>query len=740
MDNKRRERPFVEVIVPRPVRAIFTYSVPEGMAGEAEPGRRVVAPFGPRKLVGLIVRRAAKANVETKPILRVIDSEPVASREILDLALWTAGHYFAAPGEMLPLITPRRDARIDTIVRIREDAGPPPPASKKAMMVHEALARRGGARRLELLATGLSMTPGALKRYLSGKTARALFEVTQQARSVSARGTKAAPEGAAPPPSPAGLTGRQREAVDRILPKVREGSFRTCLIHGVTGSGKTEVYIALAEGALAIGGSVLVLAPEIALCEALAARFAKRLGRAPVVLHSGLTPRERERRWHEIKTGAARLVVGARSAVFAPLENLGLIVVDEEHDSSYKQDSAPRYNGRDVAIKRGASLGVPVVLGSATPSLESYHHAVTGKYELIELPERIDKRPMPKVETVRPDEPGRLTPRLVSEMKSRLESGEQTLLFINRRGSARFIQCSRCGRAFECRNCSLSLVAHAGARSLKCHTCGYSEPAPDVCPDCGSDRLFMGGAGSEKVERHVVELFPGARVARMDRDTTSARLSSSAILSGVEKGDVDILVGTQMITKGHDFPNVTLVGAVSADETLRLPDFRSAERSFQLITQAAGRAGRGQRPGLVIAQTLSADHHSMSAAARHDFKAFYEKEIPLRKAAWYPPFCRMAFVRIDAATKRRGEEFLRRAGPVLAAAARKARGVELLGPVEAVVFKTRNRYHWRALLKAGGHAPLSKTLNAFLSELESLKPSERLGVKVTVDMDPASSM
>ncbi|MGK7345203.1 MAG: replication restart helicase PriA [Candidatus Nitrospinota bacterium M3_3B_026] len=739
MDYKRKEHPFVEVIIPAPVRGLFTYSAPERMRNEAEPGRRVVAPFGSRKLVGLIVRRAAKADVETKPILQVIDNEPVAPPEILDLALWTAGHYFAAPGEVLPLITPRGDVQIDTVVRIRPGLEARS-ASRKAGMVRAALEKKGGARRLKLLAADLSMTPGALKKYLSGKAARALFELTQEARSVSLREKQEQRESPTPQASPVGLTTRQREAVDRILPRVRDGSFRTCLIHGVTGSGKTEVYITLAQRALELGKSVLVLAPEIALCEALAARFAKRLGRAPAVLHSGLTPRERERRWYEIKTGAARLVVGARSAVFAPLVNLGLIVVDEEHDTSYKQDSAPRYNGRDVAIKRGAALGVPVVLGSATPSLESYHHAVTGKYELIELPERIDKRPMPVVEMVRPEEPGRLTPRLAGQIKARLEAGEQTLLFINRRGSARFIQCSRCGRAFECRNCSLSLVAHAGAKSLKCHTCGYAEPAPDVCPDCGSDRLFMAGAGSEKVERHVVEMFPGARVARMDKDTTSGRLSSSAILSGVESGKVDILVGTQMITKGHDFPNITLVGAVNADETLRLPDFRSAERSFQLITQAAGRAGRGERPGLVIAQTLSADHHSMSAAARHDFKTFYKNEIPLREAAGYPPFCRMAFVRIDATTKRRGEEFLKRAGPMLAAAAARVEGVMILGPVEALVFKTRNRYHWRALLKAGGHPALSKTLNAFLSELESLKPAERLGVKVAVDMDPASSM
>lgn len=731
---------FAQVIVPRPVRTLFTYSVPGEMREAALPGARVVVPFGRKKLIGLIARRSARAEVETKPILQMIDDQPVSPPDIIELALWAARHYFAAPGEMLQLISPRDDVEIDSVVELKTNATPPGPRSPdSAVRIYESLEENGGARRLKLLASDVEMTPGELKKTLKRASVARFAEIKEKARHVAVRRSQEKGQGSTDADFVT-LNKSQSAAFGEIAPDIGKGRFNVHLIYGVTGSGKTEVYAHLVQKALDLGKSALALAPEIALADMLAERLRRRLGLEPFILHSEMTPRERGRRWQAVKNGEVKLVVGARSAVFAPLSDLGVIIVDEEHDTSYKQESAPRYNGRDLAIKRGAICGVPVVLGSATPSFESYHNALTGKYSLIELASRVDDRPMPKVETVKPETPGEIGSRLRDEIRSRLDRGEQVMLFINRRGAARFVQCSMCGHVFECRNCSLSLVSHASARTLDCHTCGYSEPAPDTCPKCHSSDFFMGGSGTEKVERDVRELFPGARVARMDRDTTSRRRSSAKILRDLEKGEVDILVGTQMITKGHDYPGITLVGAISVEDTLRLPDFRASERTFQLLTQAAGRAGRGERGGLVIAQTISEGHHSVTAASNHDFKAFYEKEAVLRKMVGYPPFARLAFVRIDAATVSRGEEFLKRAEPVMRRAVAKTPGVAMLGPAPAVVFKVRNRYHWRVLLKAPSHARLAEGLRHLLSSLESAPERLGVGVNLAVDMDPTSAM
>jgi len=732
---------FADVIVPRPVRGLFTYCVPEEMAKDIAPGKRVLVPFGKRSLVGLVVSLKDKALMETRPIVGILDSVAFVDAGLLDLALWTSLHYYAPPGDFLPIILPRGDYSLDTVVVLKPGAPPPSERAGKALGVYEALLEKGGSRRLELLAKDIQSTPGALKKMLSGAAVRAFVEITQGTRAIGARKAGEAHSavetvGASLPP----LTAAQNAVYESVASDMDEARFRVSLLHGVTGSGKTEVYAYLAKKALDMGKSALILAPEIALADMLSARFIKRFASPPVVLHSDMTPKERDMRLYAVRSAPSIIVVGARSAVFAPVNNLGLVIVDEEHDPSYKQETSPRYNGRDVAIKRASMAGAPVLLGSATPSLESYHHAISGKYHLLTLTSRVDGRPMPRVEIVEPERAGEIGERLRAEIEDRLKKGEQTLLFINRRGAARYIQCTACGYAYQCKNCSVSLVLHGGTGTLDCHTCGYKERAPDTCAKCGSTSLRMGGAGSERVETEIRRLFPSARVARMDKDTTSGRRAGAKILQAVEQRDVDILIGTQMITKGHDYPAITLVGAVSADDTLNLPDFRSSERTFQLITQAAGRAGRGDIPGLVIVQAKSAASHSLVCAASHDFASFLSFESSLRQMVGYPPFTRMAMIRVDAASERKGMEFLGKMAPALKAMAEKVKGLAILGPAEALIFKARNRYHWRLSLKGEAHSTLFRALDIFFSGMESLGKGSASGVNVSVDVDPASSM
>lgn len=734
----RRGR-FAQVIAPRPVRGFFTYSVPPELDAQAGPGRRVVVPFGSRKLIGLVAARTEETDVETKDIAEVIDDAPVAPPDMMKLLLWVADYYFAPPGDVAALAIPRDDVRVKTVVELAAD-GPPATRSKTALAVYEALAARGGERSVELLAKDLGMTQTEVKKALAGTAVKKFTRQRQAGLKVRARGRAEDSVAVAMAPSGVELTAAQKKAVEAIGPAIGEGRFEATLIHGVTGSGKTEVYAALAGMALAEGKSVMALAPEIALCDLLARRFEKRLGVRVAVIHSALKPAERREMWRMAREGEARLLVGARSAVFAPMDNLGLVIVDEEHDASYKQEESPRYSGRDVAVKRAQLAGIPVVLGSATPSMESYYNCKTGKYRLVEMGSRIDGRPMPEVELCEPEPGSRVGSRLREAIGGCLEAGGQALVFLNRRGTARYIQCSQCGHVFECRNCSVSLVFHADSRKLECHTCGYAEAAPDKCAECGSDRLYEGGAGTKGIEREISEMFPGARVRRMDRDTTSRRTAGAEILSAVESKDVDILVGTQMITKGHDYPGITVVGALSADDTLYMPDFRSAERTFQQITQAAGRAGRGETPGRVIVQTLSGDHHSVLTAARHDFAEFYRREAEAREAAGYPPFARLARVRVESGSRDRGQALVDQLGRALDRIADSWPDVQALGPVEAIVFKAKNRYRWRFLFKGPGPGEVAGALRAFMAEAEKIAAGEGRGARIFADVDPVDVM
>ena len=577
---------------------------------------------------------------------------------------------------------------------------------------------------------------------------------------------------------PPGLTDRQHEAVSRIGAHVAAQDCATVLLHGVTGSGKTEVYLHSVRDALDRGHTALVLVPEIGLTAQLLDLFKGRFGDPDVaVLHSALSAGERYDEWQRIRKGEARVVLGARSSVFAPVRNLGLIIIDEEHDGSYKQDSSPRYHARDVARRRAAQNGAVVVLGSATPALESFFQAKAGHYDLVSLAERIDSRPLPRVQIVdlrkefgrkkkernaqpggaaeapaaagdgaaeAPSTPkdGEAPPRtvfgkeLTAAIGERLARQEQVILFMNRRGFASFLLCRDCGFTPICPNCDVSLTYHHGVRLLQCHHCDHRETPPDACPKCEGLRLRPFGLGTEKVEEAVQLQFPLARTLRMDRDTMARKGAHAETLRAFRRGDADILIGTQIVAKGLDFPNVTLVGVVSADTALNVPDFRSSERAFQLLTQVAGRAGRGKRPGEVIIQTFNPEHESVLRAAEHDYLSFYADEILQRQEVGYPPFAVMANIVISDEDEQMAQQRCENLALALRSAmSGSADDVSILGPVACPLSRLRSRYRWHVVLRARKRDELLSLLRL---TLDNVGPAERQGL--SVDIDPLTML
>jgi primosomal protein N' (replication factor Y) len=546
----------------------------------------------------------------------------------------------------------------------------------------------------------------------------------------------------------------QQAAAEAIESAIRAKRFHTFLLYGVTGSGKTEVYLHAIEAALSQGRSALLLVPEIALTPAVAGQFFLRFGDRVAILHSAFTDVERSEQWRRIRSGAARVVVGTRSGVFAPVQDLGLIVIDEEHDGSYKQEETPRYNGRDTAIVRAQAAGATVVLGSATPSLESRYNAERGKYTLLELPERIEARPMPTVELIDMREEfletrkqATFSRRMMEALGERLHNGEQTIVMLNRRGFSSFVACRACGERIECMNCSLTLTYHKRDRRLLCHYCGYAEKVPQVCPKCASEHIYFLGLGSERVEEELHREFPQARIARLDRDTVTGKRQYETILDQFRERNYDILVGTQMIAKGHDIPNVTLVGVVSADVGLGMPDFRAAERTFQLLTQVAGRAGRGSLPGIVLMQTLNPDHYAVRLAGAQDYAAFYTKEIVFRRAMHYPPFAAMANVLVRAEKKEMAMRMSAELGTLLAPPPAPLGATQpevassgmlrVIGPAEAPVPRLKNEYRYQFLVKAASR----KALNELLQRVRGFAAGRKWpATALVIDVDPLSLM
>ncbi|MFZ1946599.1 MAG: primosomal protein N' [bacterium] len=774
-----------EVVVPIPMGRALTYSVPARLEDSIRVGSRVIVEVKNKTLTGFVVAlaRAAGDSRSLKPVKDVAERGPVLTRELLRLGAWIADYYVSHPGEVLAAMSPPpvRLRRVYRLARTPADleleimratapgkaelvsllagsAGPVADHPRRARSRSARLATRPwggclpvGATRHAAGSTGFSL--GTLKRKMGGSFSAACLrelvaegvvevEVAAASRRQARPGVAAAaPEPGGPAEAPPELTAEQRVALGGITDAVAEGAFRVFLLYGVTGSGKTEVYLRAIEEVLRRGKKAIYLVPEIALTPQIMDRAGRRFGARCAVLHSRLSDGERYSAWLKVLAGEIDVVVGARSAVFAPIGDLGIVVVDEEHEASYKQQEAPRYNAREVAIVRAKQAGAVVVLGSATPAVETYNNALAGRYRLAELPERISGGGLPEVRVVdmrtNPGYP--LTETAVEDIARSLEASEQVVLFLNRRGFANYIQCRDCGMVPKCRNCQVTLTYHLGGHRLACHYCGYVERGWDACPKCGGADVDYVGSGTQKVEEAIVKAFPQAACARLDKDSTRLKGATEAVLGDFMSGMVRMLVGTQMLAKGHDFKGVGLVVVVNADVTMNVPDFRSAERTFQIVTQVAGRAGRGDVPGRVVIQTFNPDHHALSFAAGHDFKGFYASEIGARKDLGYPPFSRLARLVFEAGR----EGLARQAAEDFAAAAPRAAGalkgrVDVVGPSRAPLAKIKNVYRWHLLLKGDRGVKLADVVRACLADLEARGRGE--GVRIAVDVDPQVMM
>ena len=743
--------PLATVAVARPVRGEFTYQVPSELAGRLAPGQRVLVPFGAAKALGFYLGPALQppgSGVTLKPILRTLEERPALPADLIALLRFAAEHYHYPLGEAIRAALPpgltqaedEKEARPD-VRRLAVALPGAEPASLSARAPAQAAALS------YLLAVGGRAPLAELYHAIPGSAAplRKLVErgLVQVVEEELERGTR---EGLGQL-RPEQLTAEQAHAVAALTQAIDTGGFAPFLLHGVTGSGKTEVYLRAMEHVLARGKGGLILVPEIALTPQLVGRFTSRFGARVAVLHSALKNRERLRHWQALRKGAARVAVGVRSAVFAPVPDLALVVVDEEHDSSFKQEDKLRYHARDMAVVRAKQAGAVVVLGSATPSFETVENVRRGRYRKLELTARVVDRPMPAIELVdlremRPrgtaptEEAPILSPPLLDAMEEVLERGQQVILFLNRRGHSTFVVCEVCGTAARCRQCDVSLTYHESMRRVLCHYCGEAGPLPLHCPECRGALLRL-GVGTERVEAEVAARFPRARVARLDRDSATSAERLTEMLAAFARRELDVLVGTQMVAKGHDFPGVTLVCVVLADTSLALPDFRAAERTFQLLTQVAGRAGRGADAGRVLVQTYNPDAEPVRAVLAHDFAGFCERELHRRKVLAYPPFSRMVGLRIEGPSP----EQVRRVAQLLGdRMARKlpppSWGVRLLGPAPAPIARIKGMTRWHLLLKGPTHAALGPPL----AEAESCLAEVPSAVKVIIDVDPGAML
>jgi primosomal protein N' (replication factor Y) len=763
------EMALADIAVPVPLPRALTYLVPERLASRVAPGRRVLCTVGGRRLVGVVVTtRRGEPPPNGKPLLDVLDG--IALPEDLVAFLSRLANYYLAPiGDVMRLALPPVDRETVRAVEeptlfsmVKDGTRIKGVAPRKVQWVVPtnvvetsvkgnasrvlAVVRAHGAIPLSRLAAQFGGARGTIKRLVEQDLVvveerdalRDPFFTDALARDVPPEATDA-----------------QRAATEAIVAALdTQAQGATLLLHGVTGSGKTEVYLrAIAHAKGQTRGSIM-LVPEIALTPQLVARFRARFGDDVAVLHSALSPRERFDMWTRLRSGALDVAIGARSALFAPVRRLGLVIVDEEHDSSFKQEEGVRYHARDMAILRAHLLGGVCVLGSATPSLESEHLARSGKATKLVLPDRARAQELPRVEIVdlRRIGPGpsgdrRLSVVLHRAIEETLAASQQTILFLNRRGFAPSVRCEGCGELSTCPHCTVALTFHRagqqGKRSeMRCHWCEYEAPMPSHCNKCGSDRIALEGLGTEKLEETLAASFPAARIARLDRDVASGK-EVEKILSRVREREVDILVGTQMVTKGHDLPDVTLVGVINADAALSIPDFRAAERAFQLLVQVAGRAGRGDAPGRVLVQTFDPDHHAIRLAITHDVMGFFDRELRDRKELGYPPFSRMLLARIDSLDEKEAA----RAAATVARAARRAIDMgdrqtvgegrlEVRGPSPAPIAKVRNRYRFRVMLRSSSR----EMLRAGAREIHAVAHDLPRTVRVVIDVDPVGAL
>lgn len=751
---------FAVVAIPIPVnpQGTLTYRIPEPLRARLAPGMRVLVPVGRRKVTGIVSHiqsaRELPAPEKIKDILNIIDEDIVFPADLLHLWQWAAEYYLASPADMLSTILPS-NLRNDSarVVRLKRRTASSPASARhesdEDRLQHLSVSERAifsfiqEKKRSTFKALQRRFPSSSLGKTLEKLIALELVDVTdhlpQKRYPLSSANT--VEEGKEEPAARLTLSAAQEQACGQIAAAIQEPAFQVFLLHGVAGSGKTEVYLRATQDALTRGRTVLLLVPEIGLTHQLVTQVIRRFGSCVAVLHSGLVGSERWREWRRIARGEVKIVVGVRSAVFAPLANLGLLVVDEEHDTAYKQEEGVRYNARDLAIVRGKLASCPVVLGSATPSLESYAHSRAGRYTVLELPERVAARQLPGVTIVdlreaRGKRADRIfSPALREALLANYQAGKQSLLFLNRRGYASYLQCQLCGMVLSCPRCSVTLTFHLQGRVLRCHYCGFSRPAPEACPQCHDPALTGGGIGTEQVEEAVHAFLPHARVARLDRDSTSRRGVLERVLTAWSTHEIDVLIGTQMVAKGHDVPNVTLVGVILADLSLNLPDFRAAERTFQLLTQVAGRAGRGQGRGQVIIQTYVPEHYSIRFAARHDFTRFAAQELRHRKQFGYPPFTRMVSLRIEGKDEEKVQAAASRLAQHLHASLQgESKTPVILGPAPAPIERVKNRTRWQVLLKDEDRAALHALVKR--SQQEFLTRQRAPGIRTLIDVDP----
>ncbi|HEY2963739.1 MAG TPA: primosomal protein N' [Pyrinomonadaceae bacterium] len=742
---------FVEVAVPVHVAQTFTYRLTPEQSTDAKPGARIVVPFGRKLVTAYIVAlhdelppNFTLAEEEIKEVERVVDTVPVCTPEILQLAHWVAEYYASPIGEVLKATLP--------------PGINPPPQRAKGSVVKPKLRRfvRATDLQLEKMTARQQSVMTTLRQNGSMPLQALLKEAAAGSATVSSLEKKGMVEifdeavrrdplahTESLPAEDYTLTAAQSAVLEKIQDQVDQETYGAFLLHGVTGSGKTEIYIRAMRAALARGRSAMMLVPEIALTPVFSRRLRSHFGDRVAIFHSSLQRGERFDEWTRVKSGEARVVIGTRSAVFAPVQNLGLIVVDEEHESTYRQQESPYYNARDTAIVRAQKESATVVLGSATPSLESFHNARAGKYRLLTLPQRIAARPMAQASIIdmrnvflRHGKPRVFSDELLEAIRETHERNEQSIIMLNRRGYSSFILCRSCGETIQCPNCDVTLTYHRSERVIVCHYCNHRKAVPKVCPSCGKKYIYYVGEGTEQLEELLIQLFPALRVARIDRDTTARRRIFEQSLADFSAGKIDTLVGTQMLAKGHDFPNVTLVGVVSVDAGLALPDFRSAERTFQLITQVAGRAGRGDRPGKVLIQTYHPYHYALRHACAQDYEGFYNEEIQYRQNHSYPPFVALASLLVHGADLGRVRNDSLELRKQLDAA-NEQRRCRILGPAPAPLARLKGEHRFQLLLKSRSRRHLREVADAALKSVSQSGVNLR---SVNLEIDPVSIM
>ena len=769
------ERTFAEIVFDRPLDHAYSYAVPASLRDAIAVGKRVLAPFGKgdRQTIGFCVGLTrAEPERKVKAILQVLDDDALLTEPLLKLTRWMADYYLCGWGQVLNAVVPagvkkQAGTRPTPMLELVPEAllpAPPPHLSPKQKRVREYLQAQSAPVELRRVMTETGCGAAPIEALVDKGYARRRIGRVTTTTAVSEPMPRAIREGEAPaepwdaarqeprPPDQLTLTVDQAAAWKQLEPSLHDGGFKPFLLHGITGSGKTELYLRAIDEVVRQGKEALVLVPEISLTPQTIASFQGRAHEV-AILHSHLHAAERGKHWRRIARGEVQVVVGARSAVFAPTRKLGLIVIDEEHEASFKQEMTPRYHARDVAVMRARLENIPIILGSATPSLETWHNAERGQYTRLTLPRRVADRSLPEVKVIdlRHDRglKGRpvigISPSLERAMQNALDSGGQVILLLNRRGFSTYLHCPACGHVEHCKFCDLSMTYHKERHVIMCHYCGFETRPPEKCPICGQGQVLYQGMGTEKLQAEIESKFPGHTVERMDSDTMKRPGSHRRVLEAFRRGEIQILLGTQMIAKGLDFPNVTVVGVVNADVGLHHADFRASERTFQLLAQVAGRTGRGDQGGDVYLQTWQPEHPAITLAAQHDYLTFAREEMKVRRLFSYPPYQRMARLVIRSKDEKHANEYAdrlasafrvhlekRKTSPLPPGEGSVAREeLRLLGPAEAPVFRLKGYFRFHFQMQSASSGLLHEVLRAVLPTVRV--PS---GVELTVDIDP----